>query len=1087
MKKTLLLFAFCILLAAYSKATTRTASVSGNWSSTSTWGGTVPLANDDVVINSGITVTIDINPVNINNVTISGTLQFDATGTGRTWTINQNLTINSGGTFQCATPGTSTTHTLNYNGTSVTNNGTFNMVNGKNVCNVVISGSSTQTIGGSNALAFNKLTLNNTGGKFQIDYASGSFTPSEVNPTKLNVSISTNDSLVIRQGLLIGCSVNNAAISHSFSQFKMGGSGSKITSSVNILTQVTTITVNTGMILNDATNSNVTMTVNGTFMSPTMSQADAATAFGVLGPNCQGGASNATSLSIGSDWTMTNIFVFVGNTKIFGGTEPINPTITCSGNISWASSQSHTIDLPFTSNDFYIKTCFFGLFDSIGAFPEMVLNGGSTSSPNTFNVAFGVFDAPVQTSSPLGNLTIAQISESMADWTVSGNWKIVSGASLAVHSDNTLAINGTLRVVSGGEIAGSETETDSTGYIPTNGPKLTIGTNGILSIENLTGLGKGLLSDSNLDVAIKNRTADRNWDLSMLAASGTISYEVNSQKVTDGTYDNVSLSAGTKTLTDKLTINGVLSIASSTIFTDGGYLVSAKGSVNNDGTHSGSGKISLSGSSNQSLSGAGADWGNVELNNSAGATCNNNLSSSGTFTLTNGILSTSSSAKLILTSSGNFSGGSTTSYVNGPVSKTTTSASEFIFPVGKGGTFRQISITPSVSASTMWTAEYYNSAYSNTTSVTAPITSVSHVEYWQLDRNSGTAKGKVKLFWGATSGLNDTLGLRVGRWTGTSWSNAGRTAATGTVLAGTVTSAQAAAFGPFTLAEANSITTNAISGSPFCPEVSLNVPFSSSGTFTAGNIYTAQLSNSTGGFNNPKNIGTLSSTANSGTIPAVLPSNSGSGTGFRIRVVSSNPPVTGAGNTTNLTITACGAPGGLNTTAITQTAATVSWNSVSCAAKYKLQYRKQGTTAFTSKTITATSFNITGLVSNTPYEWKVQTFCTASGSTKSGFTALQSFTTSMKLSENLTSSVSEMKLNPNPASDLVSISISARENHPATVLVFNAMGQQMMQQSFELQEGSNEFPLNISSLTSGIYFVKVIGGNENFMEKLVKE
>lgn len=42
-------------------AATRTASATGNWSNTATWGGaSAPIITDDVIINSGVTVTIDV-------------------------------------------------------------------------------------------------------------------------------------------------------------------------------------------------------------------------------------------------------------------------------------------------------------------------------------------------------------------------------------------------------------------------------------------------------------------------------------------------------------------------------------------------------------------------------------------------------------------------------------------------------------------------------------------------------------------------------------------------------------------------------------------------------------------------------------------------------------------------------------------------------------------------------------------------------------------------------------------------------------------------------------------------------------------
>jgi len=101
------------------------------------------------------------------------------------------------------------------------------------------------------------------------------------------------------------------------------------------------------------------------------------------------------------------------------------------------------------------------------------------------------------------------------------------------------------------------------------------------------------------------------------------------------------------------------------------------------------------------------------------------------------------------------------------------------------------------------------------------------------------------------------------------------------------------------------VTTNAIGGSPFCVTASVgasvSVPFTSAGTFS-GNNYTAQLSNAAGSFAAPVTIGTLVSNANSGTISATLPANTATGAGYRIRIISSSPSVTGTDNGTNLTI-----------------------------------------------------------------------------------------------------------------------------------------------------------------------------------------
>lgn len=102
---------------------------------------------------------------------------------------------------------------------------------------------------------------------------------------------------------------------------------------------------------------------------------------------------------------------------------------------------------------------------------------------------------------------------------------------------------------------------------------------------------------------------------------------------------------------------------------------------------------------------------------------------------------------------------------------------------------------------------------------------------------------------------------------------------------------------------AQTITTSAITGSPFCAGATVNVPYTKTGTFTAGNIFTAQLSNAAGSFASPVNIGTLTS-VNAGTIAATIPAGTATGAGYRIRVVGSNPNIIGSNNGTNLTINA---------------------------------------------------------------------------------------------------------------------------------------------------------------------------------------
>lgn len=88
--------------------------------------------------------------------------------------------------------------------------------------------------------------------------------------------------------------------------------------------------------------------------------------------------------------------------------------------------------------------------------------------------------------------------------------------------------------------------------------------------------------------------------------------------------------------------------------------------------------------------------------------------------------------------------------------------------------------------------------------------------------------------------------------------------------------------------------------------------FTSIGTYAVGNTFSAELSDGSGSFASPTSIGTLSisGTDPSGTISFTIPAGSASGTGYRIRVVSDDPIITGSDNGSDIEIvfTPCPTP-----------------------------------------------------------------------------------------------------------------------------------------------------------------------------------
>jgi hypothetical protein len=97
------------------------------------------------------------------------------------------------------------------------------------------------------------------------------------------------------------------------------------------------------------------------------------------------------------------------------------------------------------------------------------------------------------------------------------------------------------------------------------------------------------------------------------------------------------------------------------------------------------------------------------------------------------------------------------------------------------------------------------------------------------------------------------------------------------------------------------ISTSAVSPTTYCAGAAVNVPFTINAAANAGNVFTAQLSNASGSFSSPVSIGTLTSTS-AGTISATIPAGTAAGIGYRVRVVSSSPAVTGSDNGANITV-----------------------------------------------------------------------------------------------------------------------------------------------------------------------------------------
>ncbi len=203
-----------------------------------------------------------------------------------------------------------------------------------------------------------------------------------------------------------------------------------------------------------------------------------------------------------------------------------------------------------------------------------------------------------------------------------------------------------------------------------------------------------------------------------------------------------------------------------------------------------------------------ANVGALIINNATGLTLSSSVQTNDSLSLTNGVITSSSSNMLTVGSASATKGGSTASHVAGPLTKLTAGTAAYAFPIGKGGVYRPASVTPADASASSFTGEYFAISGASATSVSTPITSVGTNEYWDISRNSGT-NAQVSLnydntkttTWSNAGTPDASQDITVAHLVGGNWVDEGGTTGTtilGDVASGTIVSQELNSFSPFT-------------------------------------------------------------------------------------------------------------------------------------------------------------------------------------------------------------------------------------------------------------------------------------------------
>jgi fibronectin-binding autotransporter adhesin len=626
-------------------------------------GRTITLPDLDMNIYGNVTVQgstsglLLINSVASRTLTIAGNLNVTSgvlrfqNGTAQTIEVLGNLNVNSGGQFTVASSGTVVTNVLILHG-NVVNNGTFDLAVGGRICNTTFTGSTNATITGTGLTTeFNVLTVDKGTSMSPILDANLTAFSLAGSPSPL-VLVNGTFRLSSSQSVTIANNVDfnipaSARLSANGGTFQLTGEQRNLLLAGTL--EVLNGTVNVGTSTNE---NSIEYAATG---QPTISVSG-----GTLNVRSQirrSATSSQGSLVYIQSGGIVKVGIETVPTKTRGVFEILNPgsSFTMSGGTLSIAQQTDSDVIA----DLYLQPSTYSVTGGL-----IQIGTGATSRTIDVNTAIPLYSLEVTGSGNTARLE-ANALTLLGSLTIQAN-DIFSASgynvSIAGNFTNLNTNSGTGTSV-GGYRAGSSTQTTTF--------------SGSANNQIFTGTSGNLTNFANLVI---NNTF----------TGGAVSLQPNSNIRVNGmlTMTNGTLAGSTNTIT-------------------------VIGNVSNSAVHtsSGSGSITLAGSSTQIISGNGnGKFGNLTLNNASGATFGANQEVTGTLTFVNGSLTIGAyGLNLSSTSLSSITGYSASRYIitAGNISDVgvtkafaaSVTAGSLEFPIGVAGKYTPASYTISTGAS----------------------------------------------------------------------------------------------------------------------------------------------------------------------------------------------------------------------------------------------------------------------------------------------------------------------------------------------------------------------------------------------------
>lgn len=182
----------------------------------------------------------------------------------------------------------------------------------------------------------------------------------------------------------------------------------------------------------------------------------------------------------------------------------------------------------------------------------------------------------------------------------------------------------------------------------------------------------------------------------------------------------------------------------------------------------------------------------------------------------------------------------------------------------------------------------------------------------------------------------------------------------------------------------------------------------------------------------------------------------------------------------------CPTPEGMAESLITKNSATLSWTAAVCADQYAVEYRLAGATGWETALSTGadTTLLLTGLLSDTLYEWRIRALCADTPGLPSSIRQFKTLPSVAVFEPD--AGRPSVRCIPNPAGAECRLELTGFRGEQVYISLEDNLGKQVMFLEIPLPaNGNTSQRLDLNAVAEGVYYIRVASKTEVFSIKLV--